>query len=75
MELNSQNTCLFQPINELPFSNEFKALVASHNINTLNELLKFQALQMLNQLGFTYHLLLELVQFLKEKGFSGLLQE
>jgi hypothetical protein len=30
---------------------------------------------MLCQFGFTYHTLLELVQFLKEKGLSRLLQE
>lgn len=75
MDLNNQNTFLFQPVKELLFSSEFKALVASHNINTLNDLLKYQAPQMMSQLGFTYHNLLELVQFLKEKGLSGLLQE
>ena len=74
MDLTNQKDCLYQPINNLELSNEFKALADSLNYNTLNELLQEKASLLLKKPGFTFHLLQELIQYLEKRDLADLLK-
>lgn len=64
-----------QPIQDMPFSEEFKFMAASHSFQNLHDVLEVEAPDLLRKPGMTYHMLQELVQFLEENGQAHLLKE
>jgi hypothetical protein len=74
MPVNEQEI-LNQPINNLPFTEDFKSFAKKLGVNTLAEMTAIPVKQIMMSGGFTYHSLQELTAFLENKGLSGLLKE
>jgi DNA-directed RNA polymerase alpha subunit len=70
-----ENEILNQKINDLPFTEDFKYFSQKLGVNTIGEMVTIPVAEMIKSVGFTYHALQELVQFLKEKGLANLLKE
>ena len=62
-------------IKYLPLSKQFKTHAEKNDYNTLQDMLKYKAIDILNQEGFTHHLMQEYVQFLEEKKLTHLLKQ
>lgn len=75
MAHNNQKDCLFEPINNLPLSSEFKSLADSLQYKTLDEMLHVKVSQLLQKPGFTFHMMQELVQFLEKGDLANLLKQ
>jgi hypothetical protein len=73
--MEENNDFFLQPIQEMPFSEEFKFTAASHRLHTLHDLLEVEAADLLRKPGVTYHFLQEFVQYLEENGQAHLLKE
>jgi len=71
---NDLEVVLKEPINNLQFSNEFKAFAHSHHFNTVAELLEEKVSLLLKKPGFNFHMLQELIQFLEQRNMTNLLQ-
>jgi hypothetical protein len=71
-ENNNWHTKLLK---ELPLSPELQAHFAKQNYNTLDDVLQNKVSSLLNQQGFTYHILQELLEFLKTNNLENHLQE
>lgn len=72
---NNQKECLFEPINDLPLSGEFKSLADSLQYKTLDEMLHVKVSQLLQKPGFTFHIMQDLVQFLEKRDLANLLKQ
>jgi len=66
---------LQRPIYELPFSPGFLTMASENGIPTLSNLLARKVHEMMNLDGFNYHLLDELVKFLRQNGLTQYLKE
>lgn len=62
-------------LKELPFSPELQKQFAIQNYSTLGDVLQNKVSDLLRQSGFTYHLLQEVLEFLKKNNLEDDLQE
>lgn len=69
------NDFFLQPIQDMPFSEEFKLMAASLKFQNLHDVLEVEAAELLKKPGMTYHMIQELVHFLVENGQAHLLKE
>ncbi len=73
---SSYNEALLQkPLQQLPLSDDFKYFADETGFETLKELISFHAASLLETEGFTLHLFVELVAFLKKEGLYSLLKQ
>jgi hypothetical protein len=74
MPVNEQEI-LNQPINNLPFTEDFKSFAKKLKAGTIGQLAAIPVKTLIKSEGFTYHILQELTGFLEEKDLASLLKE
>lgn len=70
-----ENEILNQKINDLPFTEDFKAFSKKLGVITIGEMVAIPVATLIKSENFTYHSLHELVQFLEERDLANLLKE
>ena len=71
MLLKSESDVLITPIEHLPFSIEFKLFAEKQHFDTLAIILEMKVADFMKLPGFTYHILVEYVQFLEERQLAN----
>jgi hypothetical protein len=69
------NDFFLQPIQDMPFSEEFKSMASSLRFRNLHDVLEVEGADLIQKPGMTYHIIQELVQFLEENGQAHLLKQ
>ena len=75
MLLKSESAVLQIAIKDLPFSSEFKFFAESNHFYNLAAILEMKVAHFMKLPGFTYHILVEYVQFLEERHLANLLKQ
>jgi len=66
---------LNQPIEQLQFSNEFRAMCTQNKFKAIADIVKFPVSKLLDKPGFTMRILMELIKVLKEKKLEDYLKD
>jgi hypothetical protein len=66
---------LNQPIEQLQFSNEFRAMCTQNKFRTISDIVKYPVSKLLDKPGFTMRILMELIKGLKELQLENFLKD
>ena len=66
---------LTTPVATLPVSEPFKEIFFTAGFKSLNDALQFEGDILINDFGFTYHTITELITLLKQHGLEELFKD
>jgi hypothetical protein len=72
--MKNKQEILTIPIHELPVSDEIRDICRQHGFKNLEELLKVSDYEMIHNLGFSYHAVIDLFGYLQSVGLEDLIE-
>lgn len=72
---NADTSWLSKPIQDLPFTFDFRRVTAKHGFNTVGEMAVLHVSDLMKIEGFNYHLLQEFTQFMVQHKLSHLIKQ